>query len=296
MERLKFLGTKTATEIDSSTPQRFVCVKYLHRVRAEKLCLRGPLNSLIAGIDIDSPPSAAFREHRRPPAETCSPGGASLRGGSAAPSRRDRQLASAPWRCRGRPRQGGAGQPHPSPYVRSAAPDGHCGRSRSRSHRWSRTSVSATSTKLPARSGYERHRQGAQPARRPRRWRPPQPEHRRRSVLSPLIAAWPYPRGRTRETRDHDRPSTALAARLLRVRSRRSRTRPGPTSARPRRPHPLRPEPPYLSATTTGCATSRTSSPPRLGPTARCASASTWTVVVAGPAPASDTVFLYGVP
>ncbi|MFD4924207.1 hypothetical protein ACFWNE_23305 [Streptomyces goshikiensis] len=28
----------------------------------------------------------------------------------------------------------------------------------------------------------------------------------------------------------------------------------------------------------------------------RCASASTWTVVVAGPAPASDTVFLYGVP
>lgn len=29
---------------------------------------------------------------------------------------------------------------------------------------------------------------------------------------------------------------------------------------------------------------------------ARCASASTSTVVVAGPAPASDTVFLYGVP
>lgn len=28
----------------------------------------------------------------------------------------------------------------------------------------------------------------------------------------------------------------------------------------------------------------------------RCAGASTWTVVVAGPAPASDTVFLYGVP
>lgn len=39
---------------------------------------------------------------------------------------------------------------------------------------------------------------------------------------------------------------------------------------------------------------SRTSSPP--SPTALCASASTWTVVVAGPAPASDTVFLYGVP
>ncbi|MEY2231909.1 MULTISPECIES: hypothetical protein [Streptomyces] len=33
-----------------------------------------------------------------------------------------------------------------------------------------------------------------------------------------------------------------------------------------------------------------------LATTARCASASTWTVVVAGPAPASDTVFLYGVP
>ncbi|MFD9452366.1 hypothetical protein ACFWBC_04605 [Streptomyces sp. NPDC059985] len=31
-------------------------------------------------------------------------------------------------------------------------------------------------------------------------------------------------------------------------------------------------------------------------PTARCAGASTWTVVVAGPAPASDIVFLYGVP
>ncbi len=31
-------------------------------------------------------------------------------------------------------------------------------------------------------------------------------------------------------------------------------------------------------------------------PTARCASASTWTVVVAGPTPASDTVLLYGVP
>ncbi|MER5776460.1 hypothetical protein ABT144_19600 [Streptomyces sp. NPDC002039] len=30
--------------------------------------------------------------------------------------------------------------------------------------------------------------------------------------------------------------------------------------------------------------------------TTRCAGASTWTVVVAGPAPASDTVFLYGVP
>lgn len=34
----------------------------------------------------------------------------------------------------------------------------------------------------------------------------------------------------------------------------------------------------------------------RPGPAARCARASTWTVVVAGPAPASDTVFLYGVP
>lgn len=55
-----------------------------------------------------------------------------------------------------------------------------------------------------------------------------------------------------------------------------------------------RPGPPYLSATTTGCATSKTSAPP--SPTARCASASTWTVVAAGPAPASDTVFLYGVP
>jgi hypothetical protein len=41
-------------------------------------------------------------------------------------------------------------------------------------------------------------------------------------------------------------------------------------------------------------------SPPTMhelvSPTARCASASTWTVVVAGPGPASDTVFLYGVP
>lgn len=125
------------------------------------------------------------------------------------------------------------------------------------------------------------------------------------------------PARRTWGTRDHDRPSTALAARLLRARFRRSRTRPGgwapagagragrrlppaarrararartrpgPTSARPRRPRLLRSGPPRLSATT-GCATSRTSSPP--GPTARCASASTWAVVVAGPAPASDTV------
>ncbi|MET8292225.1 ParA family protein [Streptomyces sp. NPDC005132] len=53
----------------------------------------------------------------------------------------------------------------------------------------------------------------------------------------------------------------------------RARTRPGPTAARPRPPHLLRPGPPYLSATTTGCATSRTSTPP--SPTARCASAST---------------------
>lgn len=39
--------------------------------------------------------------------------------------------------------------------------------------------------------------------------------------------------------------------------------------------------------------------PTRLGGvqlTARCASASTWTVVVAGPPPTSDTVFLHGAP
>lgn len=144
----------------------------------------------------------------------------------------------------------------------------------------------------------------------------------RARALSPLMAAWPYPQGRTWETGDHDRPSTALAARLLRARFRRSRTRPGgwapadagragrrlppaarrarartrpgPTSARPLQPHLLRPAPPNLRATTTGCATSRTSSPP--SPTARGTSASTWTDVVAGPAPASDIVFLYGVP
>ncbi|MFE4263765.1 DUF5937 family protein [Streptomyces sp. NPDC056883] len=69
-------------------------------------------------------------------------------------------------------------------------------------------------------------------------------------------------------------------------------TAPAATTARPRRSHLLRPGPPDPSAATTGCATSRTSSPP--SPTARCASASTWTYVVAGPAPASDTVFLYG--
>lgn len=34
----------------------------------------------------------------------------------------------------------------------------------------------------------------------------------------------------------------------------------------------------------------------RHGPTALCAGASTWTVVIADPAPASDTVILYGVP
>lgn len=57
-------------------------------------------------------------------------------------------------------------------------------------------------------------------------------------------------------------------------------------------PHPGAAE--SSSAGRPGRRTSRTSSPP--SPTARCASASTWTVVVAGPAPASDTVLLYGVP
>lgn len=51
--------------------------------------------------------------------------------------------------------------------------------------------------------------------------------------------------------------------------------------------------PPYLSAATTGCATSRTTT---TQPHRPVCGASTWTVVVAGPAPGSDTVFLYGVP